>query len=207
MFTWNGIKSGLSTKRFEKVVSINLIISQQCRKILLTPPSKLSCFSSYRLSIPLLQDIQLFWRARLYPSLFLKRKKKWTSVRCIPRFVCSHLSLPFTTLYINVERCIYASNFTSTYGIFFTLPNRAFELVWTSVRLWPDFIGFSNMLHFDLASVVDHTAIFMWSNWVRLGFSAHFSVSFFECTFLWLSLCDFSAVLVQFRRDFHATSA
>lgn len=67
-----------------------------------------------------------------------------------------------------------------------------------SVRLWPDFIGFSNMLHCDLASVVDHTASFMWSNWVRLGFSVHFSVSF------WVHF--FMAFSVRFQRYFSTIS-
>ena len=78
-----------------------------------------------------------------------------------------------------------------------------------SVRLWPDFIGFSNMLHYDLASVVDHTAIFMWSNWVRLGFSVHFSVSFWVHFFMAFSVRFqryFSTISTRFPCDFSVIS-
>lgn len=84
---------------------------------------------------------------------------------------------------------------------FFYLTQSRVWLVWTSVRFLfdcdPISLGF-NMLHCDLASVVDQTAIFMWSNWVRLGFSVHFSVSF------WVHF--FMAFSVRFQRYFSTIS-
>lgn len=102
--------------------------------------------------------------------------------------------------------------YVNVWDFFFYLTQSRVWLVWTSVRFLfdcdPISLGF-NMLHCDLASVVDQTAIFMWSNWVRLGFSGHFSVSFFECTFYGF-LCAISALFctisTRFPYDFSVIS-